>query len=190
MELNPYQPPVVAAPTLADAQHAGDRPAPRPIGIWILSGLHLLAGLYFLAAPFLLYELASDRENFPMLFVAVRCVTVAALALASSIGMWRGARWGWWTTAFCYVWALLGVVVNLDGNAMAHLLLGNLMKPAVYGLILLYLFKSTVRYYFRLNSLNTPKALVVLALIAIVLMAAMSGLARVEATTRTGAVVP
>jgi hypothetical protein len=188
MELNPYQPPVVAVPTLADEQHARDRPAPRPIGIWILSGLHLLAGLFFVAAPFLLRELASDPENFPVLLVAVRCAIVGTLALASSIGMWRGARWGWWTTAFCYVWALLGVVAN--GSTMAYLPAEKLMQLAVNGLILLYLFKSAVRDYFCLKSLNMSRALVVLAIVAIVLMAAMSGLARVEATTRTGALAP
>jgi len=181
MEVNPYQPPVVATPTLADEQNANALPAPRPIGIWILSVLHLLVGLLLLVMTlFVIWIVSTGRENrfgFPLWFVVVVCGLMALLALSTSIGMWLGARWGWWLTAFYYVWGGLGVVADfllvvwrlgeLDYESIVQILPGKLTQFAVHALILLYLFKETVRDFFRLNSLRLSYALTILAIIAI-----------------------
>jgi hypothetical protein len=186
MDLNPYLPPLVAGPTLADEQSAGDCPAPRPIGIWLLSGLHLLAGLFFLSMiGIVLWTLNTDGSNptaLPLGFLAGIYGVMAALALGSATGLWRGQRWGWWLSAFYYVWGALGAVADLllveprldpaDGESIIDPLPSKLIQFAIYALILQYLFKGTVRDFFRLQSLSSLNSLMLLGLLAIVVLAA------------------
>ncbi len=189
MELNPYQAPVVATPTLADEQHAADRPAPRPAGIWVLSGLHLLVGLLLVASTvFLAWRMVTEgqiRSFLPFWLVLSLCGCVSALSLASGIGLWLGKRWGWWLTAFYYVWGALGAVAQLlfvlwrvefDPELIVLMLPGNLVRFAVHALIVLYLFKGTVRSFFRLKSLRMATALTLLAAVAFIVLAATIGM--------------
>jgi len=188
MEVNPYQPPIVAVPTLAEEVSAGDRPAPRPIGIWILSGLHLLVGLLFLAMfLILLWQLSTDRTIRLVVpgLVIVLFGLIVGMAAATTIGMWLGAKWGWWLTAFYYVWATLGVVADslfmllrleeVDPEWRASFATKQSILFVVHGLILLYLFKRTVRDFFRLKSQRMVTALAILATLAIVVMGATYG---------------
>jgi hypothetical protein len=190
MEPNPYEPPIVAAPTLADEQDFGGQGPARPRGIWILAGLHLLVGLLFAAATLLYLRGAFDvvtgegqsRVPWPFLTVVLLCTFISACALSTSIGLWLGARWGWWLTAFYYVWGVLGSVTDVlfgiwyleerNFESIAWFLPGHLILLGIHSLILVYLCKKTVRHFFRLQSLRMSRALALLAIIAIVVLAA------------------
>jgi len=188
MDVNPYQPPTVLAAALSGEQPSSSETPRRPIGIWILAGVHLLAGLLFLAALLLfLYQLRRDESIAGVAysvfwFAAVVCGFMAALGISSSIGMWRGARWGWWLTSFYYVWAVLGVLADLllalpwfshmDVESIAVSLLVRLIQLVIHTLILAYLFKRHVRAFCKLQSLRIDQALIPLVIIAVILLAA------------------
>jgi hypothetical protein len=175
MEINPYQAPTEIATGLAAEPAGAGGPPTRPVGIWILSGLHLLAGLLFLAALGLFVsqrrslEIADGVMASLFWFVAVMCGFLAAVALSSGVGMWLGARWGWWIASFYYVWAVLGVVADFlltmsqisqfDPLNIAIGLAGKLVQLVIHALILAYLFKRNVRAFFRLQTLRVDRAL-------------------------------
>lgn len=110
------------------------------------------------------------------------CGLLAAMALSSSVGLWLGARWGWWIAAFYYVWAVLGVMADflltmsvlsqMDAETIVVALAGKLIQLVIHALILAYLFKRNVLAYFRLQSLRVDRALIPLVIIAVVLLAA------------------
>jgi hypothetical protein len=183
MDENPYQPPLIDAPTLAEEKHA--RLAPRPLGIAILSWLHLLAGGFFVFATCVpLWQLMAGEENrtgLPYWFQILLAAFMTLLAGSSSVGMWRGARWGWWLGALYYVWSALGVVAEipyalpeaeeLDQEMLAPRLAATLVRLAIFVLVALYFFKGSVRAFFGLQSLRMVPALNVLVMISIVLVA-------------------
>jgi hypothetical protein len=152
--------------------------------------VHLLAGLLFLSLLllFIVRVRTLGFDEGPMasmlLFVSYLFAIMAALGLSSSIGLWRGAQWGWWIAAFYYVWAILGVtadlaiavtITRLDGSPLAASLvvawLVKLAQLVILALILAYLWKRNVRLFYRLESLRIGPAMIRLAVIAIVLLA-------------------
>jgi len=194
MEENPYQPPQVDAPTLAEEQ-TGSKLATRPLGIAILSWLHFLAGLVFLAAAVLFaveaatgfsgMEIFSDAESqvqVPFWFAIAVSGFYAMLGASIGIGLWQGARWGWWLAMIYYVWWVLDLVAGiaravtdadvLDREIVGRLLVGNLIHVAILVLVALYFFKGSVREFFGLQSLRMIPALNVLVAISIALLAA------------------
>jgi predicted small integral membrane protein len=148
----------------------------RPVGISILSVLHFIGGIGAIAmAAFFLVMLQKPQfaEKFsaigipvPLLVAAI--VFLGVLGLASSVGMWRGARWGWYLGSFYYAYSIL-----LNVNAL--LSIGNLFRSfppdehanmthspsfqytkfavrlLISTLIYLYFFKDNVREYFGLH---------------------------------------
>jgi hypothetical protein len=185
MDLNPYQPPLVAVPTLADEQSSGKRPALRPIGIWLLSGLHLLFGVLFVVLTLFALRQSTVYPWIYPLWMTTICGLMAVMAVATSIGLWLGQRWGWWLAAFYYVWGSLGVVADsllvfsrlghVDAESVANILPSKLIQLAIHLLILVYLFKGTVRAFFHLQSISTLKSLLLLGFVAIVVLSATYG---------------
>lgn len=193
MPENPYQSP------LAPGLDVSDEPQPergrRPIGIWILSGLHVLLGLLFVSAVcFLVWQAIVDvdfRPGPPLSLMVVLIGIFGALSLGSGIGMWLGAKWGWWLGSFVYVWAAVGSAVqiplyvwNFGAQAITdnpRLLQERAITLVISSLIALYFFKSSVRDFFGLRSLRMGFALLLLAVISILAMAAMGGVVLVIA---------
>jgi hypothetical protein len=187
VDVNPYQPPSDLAATLSSEQADAGAPRRRPIGIWILAGVHLLAGLLFLSALLLfLYQIRSadnpGRVYSFFWFATVVSGFMAGVGLSSAIGLWRGARWGWWLATFYYVWAVLGVladflmalpwVSHMDVESITVSLLVRVIQLVIHALILAYLFKRNVRAFCKLQSLRIDQALIPLVIIAVMLLAA------------------
>jgi hypothetical protein len=73
------------------------------------------------------------------------------------------------------LWAV-STVEQIDAQSIALILRpSQLIQLTLHGLILLYLFKGTVRTFFGLKSLRIGRALLLLAFIAIVVLAATFG---------------
>jgi hypothetical protein len=189
MNLNPYQAPVVSAPTLDDEQRSGDASYRRPLGVWLLSGLHLLVGVLFLVMFVLIGWLISvgrpTPRDVPVWMVFSLFAFVVLLALASGIGLWRGSRWGWWLTGFYYVWAALSAIPEVafllwtfewSIELLAPVLAQKLILFAIHVAILFYLFRGTVRGFCRVKSVPALTALTVLGVIALIFVAATVGL--------------
>ena len=186
MDVNPYQPPTDAGLMRAHEFSPAERPAPRPLGISILAGVHLLVALLLVVATIILIWAADSVVitvgNSPMWFVYGLFALITVVALSTSIGMWLGVRWGWWLAAFYYVWGVLGVVAQFlvlfwqvdqwDVQTIASALPGRLIQLAIHALILLYLFKGSVRDFFRLRFLRIHQALIPMAIVAIALLVA------------------
>jgi hypothetical protein len=176
---NPYQPPTTLAPTPTE-----DRQGPhglRPLGIWLLSGLHLIVGLVFLTLGIgLLIAAAAGVHDAtgPIQFdwiVTLGLTALAAYAIASGVGLWRGSRWGWWLSAFYYVAATINFagegtgmvwrVSQVEQEILPFIVPAILLRMVVHVLLVLYLFKRSVRDFFGLQSLSMVKAIAILTAI-------------------------
>lgn len=186
MDINPYQPPADFSASLADEPATSSGPRTRPIGVWILSGLHLLAGLLFVFAVvmFLQQREMIDQRLMTGLFgyLVVIAGVMAVVALSSGVGLWLGTRWGWWIASFYYVWAVLGFVAEfmvmafrfnlMDAETLVVAVLSKVIQLVIHALLLAYLLKPNVRAFCRLQSLRVDRALIPLVIIAVVLLAA------------------
>lgn len=146
----------------------------RPVGIAILSWLHIVGGV--LGAIMLVVFLPMMRSRpeasealsligIPPSLLLIAMVFLVLLACLSGIGMWTGKWWGWMLGSFYYAY---GIVRNVCAIVMISGLLGSLAPedlaemargPAFYyvkygariivhSLLYLYFFKTNVRRYF------------------------------------------
>jgi hypothetical protein len=150
----------------------------RPTLVSILAVLHIISGAGIL---FILVRYSSRLATLggPMgaspLFLNLSILFLGALGLASGIGMWRGAEWGWWLAGLYYVY---GIYRNANAvfliSSMANELAGEARGPGYYyfkhtarvfthALVLFYLFRDRVLAYFGLQQLEKARALVRLA---------------------------
>jgi hypothetical protein len=185
MTINPYQAPTVAQPA-SHLEASWERP-PRPIGVWIVAGLHLATGALFLSLSLLIglgprFGLEFSRFPYYWLVLAI-CSTMAVLALATGIGLWLGHKWGWWLTSTYHVWGLVGGVSGLiflapqlqqaDVADVTRVLLKEAFALAVHAAMLWYLLRFKVLGFFRLQALHRGKALAILLPIAVLLTVAV-----------------
>jgi len=188
MDRNPYQSPAGAASSWEADEQPPER-GPRPLGIWILSGLHVLGGVGLLAAAVALqvaaaagWEDATGPIEADWLLTFLLC-SLAAYAILSGLGLWRGDRWGWWLSAFYWV----GMAMNWIGEGsvtvwkMRHEDLAFfagvvgivLVRLLVHVFLVVYHFKRSVRDFFGLRSLSMFKTIAMLAGIGIALGVAL-----------------
>ncbi|MEQ8788655.1 MAG: hypothetical protein RIC55_20260 [Pirellulaceae bacterium] len=178
MNDNPYRSPTAETPPPnSDRQRITVN---RPIGVTILAVLHLLGGaLLFVSQFLLLANLDTLDESFQAIGISPVLVLgglmlLACLATASGVGMWIGAKWGWWLASFYYVYSVFRnasamMTIVAMTNSLAAIGLGPeeyLLKHAgrmlIHFLLLLYFFKSNVLYYFGLEQFNKAKAIGIL----------------------------
>jgi hypothetical protein len=149
----------------------------RPIGISILSWLHIIAGTGGGAVSLLLLLSMSGNPRtqevlaalgIPPPLLAISVALIFGTTLASGVGMWKGRPWGWYIGSFVYAYSVTRNVIALFS---VHSILDSLPPDAVansshgpeyyylkYGarvlvqfLIYLYFFKSNVRSFFGLS---------------------------------------
>jgi hypothetical protein len=146
--------------------------------VGILAVLHVIGGVgtLVLAVGFgrPLGEIGSSLGA-PPLLTQLSIVFLGALGLASGVGMWRGAAWGWWLAGFYYLYAIYrnaNALFLISG--MAEQLAGEARGPGYYyvkhvgriithSLVLFYLFRENVLAYFGLGQIEKGRALVRLA---------------------------
>jgi uncharacterized membrane protein (DUF2068 family) len=69
---------------------------------------------------------------------------VSAACLITAVGLWRGARWGYWL-------AVVGLIVNLLGDTVNIVVEGDYRAAVgipVVAVILIYLARRRVREFF------------------------------------------
>lgn len=176
----------------------------RPLGIAILSVLHCIGGviLAVLAVAFPVFAakepelrevLSSIGVPFPLLIVGI--VVLVALTLGSGIGMWIGAKWGWYLGSFYYVYSVIRSILAIYNT---HLLFETLppdevaamprgiefyyfkfgFRAVVHALIYLYFFKVNVLEYFGLKEISRWKVVVIESGICVAIAVAASLLIR------------
>ena len=165
----------------------------RPTGVTILSVLHWIGGALLLAGQVMLLTSlvrvspALDAIGIPPALLVMSIMLLAGIALASSVGMWIGTRWGWWCAAFYYVYGvarntnalvLISDFADERGGAQSsddyYAKFGG--RVIAYLLLLLYFFKDNVLEYFEMPNLNKGKALGILILVTAVIFGVSSGI--------------
>jgi hypothetical protein len=152
----------------------------RPIGVSILAVLHLIGGVVLLGAQVVLLgkldEVSAimDEVGIPPAALVFALLLLTGIVLASGIGMWLGARWGWWCAAFYYVYSVARSINALFSiSDFADVLESESRGPGYYyfkfsvgafihALLLLYFFKSNVIEYFDMEDVHKGKAIGIL----------------------------
>ena len=168
-------------------EYMAGQPFLRPVGISVLSGLHIVAGILGAISAVLLAnqfrnnlegrEAASAMGIPPSLYV-LSVVFLVALALVSGIGMLTGKKWGWHLGSFAYLYTVL---LNLNALLTLPTLFSSLSaeeiaqlsrNPQYYYvkysvrlvmsfLIYRYFFKGNVRAFFDLSEQKRWKPVLV-----------------------------
>lgn len=166
----------------------------RPVGISILAALHFVGGIILFGGQFLLFANLQAMEDslrsvgMPPALLIAGVMFLAVLATASGVGMWIGAKWGWWLGSFYYVYsifrngsALLTIVAMSDqfeGNSrgIEYYLIKHIGRIVVHALLFLYFFKGSVLGFFGMKDLNKATAIAIPVGICIAVMAATSAI--------------
>lgn len=152
--------------------------APRPGGITLLATLHGLGGaiLVLVVLPMALLKSAAldtalAQVGLASIDVLVTFGFLGILYLSSGIGMWRGARAGWWLAVFSYVYGILRNLISLllipslvdqfgsPARGAAYYYTQNAGQAVISALLVLYLLKRNVLEYFGLGNLTRKKGL-------------------------------
>jgi hypothetical protein len=159
----------------------------RPVGISILSILHILGGVLLaglmVASPFIFSrepEIAARLSDMgiPLVLLYVGILFLTVLTLGSGIGMWIGAKWGWYLgllynmySTIRNLFALLHVYLLVDPTAAEEMGASSrgpeyyyfkfAVRAVIHSLILLYFFKGNVVNYFGIKDRNNWKILLV-----------------------------
>lgn len=171
---DPEPPPLSPLPAL---------PGRRPIGITILSILHLVGGVglfvvfVFTASVSLLTSrfdnLAQPLEQMgmPVPLLVAGMLFLCVLSVWSAIGMWRGTPWGWWLGSFYYIYAVfrnasalvtvLMMAEELEGSTRGpgYYIFKHTGRIVVHLLLFCYFFRGNVLAYFGLSHINKGKAI-------------------------------
>ena len=158
----------------------------RPVGITILSVLHVIGGvLGVLVFAFALTKLNDPQIKsgfdavgipYPLFLIGIGFLSV--LALAAGIAMWLGTKWGWYLGSFYYAYSIAtnltalfsigGVLSSFPDELGANHAPGPGQFYAKFGvrlvisiLIYLYFFKQNVREYFGLQNTNKWAAIAI-----------------------------
>jgi len=179
---NPYEPPPFVDPAIDLESAVQPR---RPIGVAVLSLLHVLGGL---AIGGLIAFLAISQSwrsespaTFPPMWIVITAGGVlAALGIACGIGMWVGTKWSWWLAAFYYVSMSMSeslrVLVflpikwsSLDEEDIQVDFAVHGVRATIFLLLAAYIFKGNVRRFFDLGTLSKLKAIAILVAITLAL---------------------
>jgi hypothetical protein len=153
-----------------------------------------LGGILLFGAQFLMFANLGAMEeslraiDMPPVLLIMGVMFLAVLAIASGVGMWRGAKWGWWLASFSYVYsifrngsALLTVVAmadELEGGARGpeYYFVKHTVRIIVHFLLFLYFFKKNVLDFFGLQTLNKSQAISILCGICIAITTVASAI--------------
>lgn len=129
----------------------------RPIGITALSIFFLFgATMTFIAAVSLLFPQSflepmwrlnpRAREGFAVIgpWAIVLFVTVGLACGTAAVGLWHGARWGYWTAVILLTVNLLGDVANVVLGTEPRAIVG---VPIVVTILILLMTKRTKQYF-------------------------------------------
>jgi hypothetical protein len=174
---NPYEAPLIVAEP-ANGEHERATRGKRPLGLAILSILHVLFGM-LLALCFVLYVVFPAEFVLPNQITAIVVLgvigTTTIVFIVSAVGLWQGTPWGWWLGSFTYAWSIVASISTIVLALTLRSGRGDFGTPAIYtllsGLVINYLFRSNVRRYCAADSRSAAWALAAIFGIAIVMVA-------------------
>lgn len=178
MTENPFDSPILDTTEYVKTPPSG--PVKRPIGVSVLVVLLAIAVLICFVTGVRILAMASQVGGLGTLGVALGGVMffLGGIILVSAIGMWTGAKWGWWlgTTGYAFSVILNGVTLvvgmSLPGGATGSLYTKHGTRAFIAVLIVAYLFQDNVLRFFRLQDWSKGKLFGVLAGIALGIYAA------------------
>jgi len=138
----------------------------RPLGVKILSPLHIMTGVLLLFILVISQLMGKGDKTIPVGFttqVTISVIVIGILSVGSGIGMWLRARWGWKLGTAYHIYAICRYVnaltlypqllggQNIPQQTMAMLYAKVLSRILISSLILGYFFKQNVLSYFGLH---------------------------------------
>lgn len=168
MDDNPYRTEAVGASDVAAVNSLERR---RPVGIVLVALVHLVNGVFIAGQrAYMLVNVYSTSEgpvtmSGPFKAMLFGEVTITVVAIASAVGLYIGAKWGWWLGAFHWTWRIsrevllplvATVLAGLSSEFVngAHIDIFRTISPLVIqGLLLLYFFHGSVLSYFGLTAI-------------------------------------
>ena len=160
----------------------------RPLGVTILSVLHLLGGLMILPLLAVLFANSAEAQKplqelgLPFEVLVAGVCLLAVNSVFSGIGLFLGRKWGWWLAAFYYVYSiarhgnalfLTYQLTELDGGGgrgIGYHRAKFAGRIIVAVLILFYLFRDRVLDYFRFAPGGNLKRLGILVGVCILIV--------------------
>lgn len=144
----------------------------RPIGVIILSALHILGGLAMIAglAASLGGKADAPFHGGTLFYMSGMLVLLAGINLGAGAGLLMGRKWGWCLSFFFLV---LLTLRNVEGLLLVPVFAQ--FRPSqeinaayssygialvVQGLLMVYYFKSNVMEYFGLDASSKPRLVV------------------------------
>jgi len=172
----------------------------RPIGISILSVLHIAGGVFgTIITLVLIAQFKNNQEaiqnlsamGWPPIWIIIVMAYYMALAITSGILMWKKSKWGWYLGTFFYMNSVArnaNALLVLPGlfNAMSPEELNNMThspshfyvkhsgRVVIHFLILLYFFKSNVQSYFPLGKTKRWKPMLIELTLCLVVTAILT----------------
>ena len=194
MDDNPYRA-GAADSSVVDAKSLSA--SDRPIGIVLLALVHLANALSIAGnRVFILVKVYSASQG-PITISAFSAsykvmlfgeVLIVVVAITSAVGLFVGAKWGWWLAAFHWTWRIARevliplsalILTGLSNNAETEVTLdfAEMFVPVILqSLLLLYLFKENVLEFFRFDSLSKPWAITALFSIGFIVAFVLDGM--------------
>jgi hypothetical protein len=178
MHENPYAPPATDETVVAIAAEELSRQSltrrTRPLGLTILAVLHLIGGVQPVVTQLAFVVNFGHQPEFvramgysPLMFL-VAATALAVFGSASAIGLWTGARWGWWLGAFYCMYAVfrhlsaLWLIASGLGLELATFAPLYIVRAIVALLCFLYFFRANVLAFFGLARLRKLRAAAIL----------------------------
>lgn len=178
--------------------------AERPVGISILSILHVFGGALLLAFVAVGLILRTDTKfteslaavGIPLPLLLFAFGFLAILNIVSGVAMWRGATWGWYLGSFYCAYAIFRNVNALitvadvfqsvsaggppaPGHGAGYYYAKYGARLLVSALLYAYFFKRNVREYFGLQQTRRWLAFVVQFAICIGIALALTAWAQI-----------
>ncbi|MCB7130187.1 MAG: hypothetical protein J3T61_11690, partial [Candidatus Brocadiales bacterium] len=191
MDDNPYRTGAADSSVVdAESLSASD----RPVGIVLLALVHLVSGLYIAGQRwFMLVNIYSTSPGSITMSASYKVmlfgeVLIVVVAITSAVGLFVGAKWGWWLAAFHWTWRIARevliplsalILTGLSNNAETEVTLdfAEMFVPVILqSLLLLYLFKENVLEFFRFDSLSKPWAIAALFSIGFIVAFVLDGM--------------
>ncbi|MCG8450817.1 MAG: hypothetical protein MI725_14710 [Pirellulales bacterium] len=151
----------------------------RPIGIVILSWLHLLGGMLLLGILVMPLFMETDIDivnaskeiGFPPAFLVLGVVMLTALNLGAGAGMMLEKTWGWYFAVYYYIHSIYrsGYAFYMVSQLADQFEPGERSadyyyakyggRTVIHFLIFLYFFSEKVTDYFDIGKFNRAKVL-------------------------------
>lgn len=151
----------------------------RPTYLALLAGyLAIYGGVMFVLQLLAYTNLKTTAESlgYDPLILLVAIIFSGVVSIAAGVGLWLGKKWGWWLSAFYFLYMFAQEITALFASGSLPSSGGAALLNAAIGILLsivvvYYLFKNEQLAHFHLETFPRWKSMLIL--VAAVLAASL-----------------